>query len=156
MAGQVSFRQGTFSDTGLPGGSAQSVMSIDALLFAPSKPAAAAELARILIPGGRLVPTSWDYHSQPVGRPAQVTDHRPLLEQAGFDVLSYEETHAWRDRQRRTGQALFAAAAELAAESGSTAAQQRARISEMNASMATITRRVLVTAQRRHPNPRPT
>jgi hypothetical protein len=30
-----------------------------------------------------------------------------------------------------------------------TAAQQRARITEMNASMATITRRVLVTAERR-------
>src|ERR1700683_4100789 len=40
-------------------------------------------------------------------------------------------------------------AAELAAESGSTAAQQRARITEMNANVATITRRVLVTAQRR-------
>ena len=68
---------------------------------------------------------------------------------AGFDVLSYEETHAWHDRQQRTGQALLAAAVELAAESGSTAAQQRARITEMNANMATITRRVLVTAQRR-------
>jgi SAM-dependent methyltransferase len=149
MDGQASFRQGTFSDTGLPGGSAKAVMSIDALLFASSKPAAAAELARILTPGGRLVLTSWDYHSQPVGRPAQVTDHRPLLDQAGFDVLSYQETHAWRDRQQRTGQALLAAAAELAAESGITAARQRARITEMNANMATITRRVLVTAQRR-------
>ena len=148
MAGQASFRQGTFTDTGLPGGSAQAVMSIDALRFAPSKPAAAAELARILTPGGRLVLTSWDYHSQPAGRPAQITDHRLLLDQAGFDVLSYEETHAWRGRQQRTGQALLAAA-ELAAESGSTAALQRARITEMNANMATITRRFLVTAQRR-------
>lgn len=149
MAGQASFRQGTFSDTGLASGSAQAVMSIDALLFAPSKPAAAAELARILTPGGRLVLTSWDCHSQPARRPAQVTDHRPLLDQAGFDVLSYQETHAWRDRQQRTGQALLAAAAELAAESGSTAAQQRARITEMNANVATITRRILMTAQRR-------
>jgi hypothetical protein len=47
-AGQASFRRGTFTDTGLPGGS------------------------------------------------AQVTDHRPLLDQAGFDVFSYEETRAWR------------------------------------------------------------
>ena len=149
LAGQASFRPGTFSDTGLPAASAQAVMSIDALLFAPSKPAAAAELARILTPGGRLVLTSWDYHSQPAGRPAQVTDHRPLLDQAGFDVLSYQETHAWRDRQQRTGQAMLAAAAELAAESGSTAEQQRARITEMNATIATISRRVLVTAQLR-------
>jgi hypothetical protein len=37
MAGQASLRQGTFTGTGLPGGSAQAVMSIDALLFALSK-----------------------------------------------------------------------------------------------------------------------
>jgi hypothetical protein len=92
---------------------------------------------------------SWDCHRQPAGRPAQVADHRPLLDQAGFDVFSCEETSAWRDRQQRTGQALLAAAAELAAESGSTAAQHRARITEMNANMAAMTRRVLVTAQRR-------
>jgi SAM-dependent methyltransferase len=149
MAARASFRRGTFSDTGLPDSSAQAVMSIDALLFAPSKPAAAAELARILAPGGRLVLTSWDYHSQPIGRPAQVADHRPLLDQAGFDILGYQETHAWRDRQQRTGQALLAAAAELADESGGTADDLRARITEMNATLAAITRRVLVVAQRR-------
>jgi cyclopropane fatty-acyl-phospholipid synthase-like methyltransferase len=153
MADRASFRRGSFHDTRLPDGSAQAVMSIDALLFAPSKPAAAAELARILVPGGRLVMTSWDYHSQPAGRPAQIADHRPLLNQAGFDVLCYEETCAWRDRQQRTGQALLAAAAELAAEDGGTAAQRRARITEMNATLASITRRVLVIAQRRPTTP---
>jgi hypothetical protein len=50
----------------------------------------------------------------------------------------------------RTGQALLAAAAELAAESGGTAAQRRARITEMNPALASITRRVLLIAQRRH------
>jgi SAM-dependent methyltransferase len=155
LAGRASFRPGSFSDTRLPDSSARAVMSIDALLFAPSKPAAAAELARILVPGGRLVLTSWDYHSQPAGRPAQVADHRPLLDQAGFDVLGYEETPAWRDRQQRTGEALLAAAAELAAESGSTAAQQQARITEMNANLAATARRVLVIARRRPATPAP-
>jgi ubiquinone/menaquinone biosynthesis C-methylase UbiE len=149
IAGRASFRQGSFSDTGLPDCSAQAVMSVDALLFAPGKRAAAAELARILVPGGRLVLTSWDYHSQPAGRPAQVADHRPLLERAGFDVIGYEETEAWRDRQERTGQALLAAAEELAAESGDQAAQRRASIAEMNATLACVIRRVLVIAQRR-------
>jgi ubiquinone/menaquinone biosynthesis C-methylase UbiE len=148
MADRACFRRANFGDTGLPGRSVGAVMSIDALLFAPAKPAVAAELARIMLPGGRLVLTSWDYHSQPAGRPAQVADHRPLLAQAGFEVVGYEETEAWRDRQERTGQALLAAAAELAAESGGTAAQCRARISEMNASLASVIRRVLVIAQR--------
>ena len=69
IAGRASFRQGSFSDTGLPDCSAQAVMSVDALLFAPGKRAAAAELAPILVPGGRLVLTSWDYHSQPAAAP---------------------------------------------------------------------------------------
>jgi ubiquinone/menaquinone biosynthesis C-methylase UbiE len=149
LAGRASFRRGSFSDTGLPDCSAQAVMSIDALLFAPSKRDAAAELDRILVPGGRLVLTSWDYHTQPAGRPAQVTDHRPLLNQAGFDIVGYQETQSWRDRQRRTGQALLDAASELAAESGRTAGQQRARITEMNATLASMIRRVLVIAERR-------
>jgi SAM-dependent methyltransferase len=124
-------------------------MSVDALLFATDKRAATAELARILTPGGRLVLTSWDYHRQPAGRPPQVADHRPLLEQAGFDVLGYEETEAWRERQERTGRALLAAAAELAAESGGEVAQRRAGIAEMNATLDCIIRRVLVIARRR-------
>jgi len=148
MTRRASFRPGSFSDTGLPDACAQAVMSIDALLFAPSKPAAAAELARILVPGGRLVLTSWDYHSRPAGRPAQVADHRPLLDQAGFGILGYEETQAWRDRQQQTGEAMLAAAGQLAAESGGQAAQTRARIAEMNATLASVIRRVLVIAQR--------
>jgi ubiquinone/menaquinone biosynthesis C-methylase UbiE len=154
MTSRASFRRGSFSATGLPDACAQAVMSIDALLFAPSKPAAAAEFARILVPGGRLVLTSWDYHSQPAGRPAQVADHRALLDQAGFDVMGYEETQAWRDRQQQTGEALLAAARELAAESGGQAAQRRARIAEMNATLACVIRRVLVIARRRPRSPR--
>lgn len=45
--------------------------------------------------------------------------------------------------------ALLAAAHELAAESGGPAAYWRARIAEMNATLASVTRRVLVIAQRR-------
>ena len=149
MAGRARFHHASFDHTGLPSSSAHAVMSVDALLFAASKPAAAAELARIIVPGGRLVLTSWDYHTQPAGRPAQVADHRPLLVQAGFNVTSYQETDAWRDRQERTGQALLAAAAELAAENGEHAAERQARIAEMNATLACITRRVLIVAHRR-------
>jgi SAM-dependent methyltransferase len=148
MADLAEFRSGTFDNTGLPAGSAQAVMSIDALLFAPDKHAATTELARILAPGGRLMLTSWDYHSQPAGRPAQVSDHRPLLEEAGFDVIGYEETEAWRDRQERTGQALLTAAPELAAESGGEPDQHAARIAEMNATVTCMIRRVLITARR--------
>lgn len=51
--------------------------------------------------------------------------------------------------------ALLAAGHELAAESGGHAAHWRARIAEMNATLASVIRRVLVIAQRRPGNPGP-
>ena len=65
-------------------------MIVDAFLFAPDKKAAAAEIFRILRPGGRLVMTTWDYHRQPDDRPRQVADHRPLFRAAG--LISFRMT----------------------------------------------------------------
>ena len=96
-AGRRTYMRGEFEATGLDDASVDAVMSVDALLFTPSKQAAFVEFRRILRPGGRLVLTSWDYHSQPVGRPPQVPDHRPLAEAAGFDILAYDTTDRWRD-----------------------------------------------------------
>jgi SAM-dependent methyltransferase len=149
LGDRVEFRLGSFEDTGLSDGSAQAVMSVDALIFSPDKAAALAELARILVPGGRLVLTTWDYHSQPIGRPPQVADHRPLLDEAGFDLVSYEETEAWRERLERIDEALMAAFEELAAESGEDPEAVRADLAEKKATIACMTRRVLMIAERR-------
>jgi SAM-dependent methyltransferase len=124
-------------------------MSIDALLFAPDKAAAAVELARVLRPGGRLVVTTWDYHSQPAGRPAQVADHRPLLVDAGFDVLAYDDTPDWEQRQRAIDRLLLESVEELAAEQGAPVDEVRAGVEEMGATIDTMIRRVLLVAQRR-------
>src|SRR6266581_1205083 len=72
LADRAEFHPGSFQDTGLSEASVHAVTSIDALLFAPDKLAAIQELARILMPRGRLVVTTWDYWRQPVGRPPQV------------------------------------------------------------------------------------
>lgn len=109
------FQLGTFAETGLEDASCEAAMSVDALLFAPDKPAAFSEFARILVPGGRLLVTTWDFHGQPVNRPPQVSDHRPLLEAAGFDILAYDETPAWRERQTRTVELSLEHADELPA-----------------------------------------
>jgi hypothetical protein len=107
-------------------------MSVDALLFAPDRAAAASELRRIVRPGGRVMFTSWDYHSQPVGRPPQVNDHRPLLSDSGFDVLAYDETDDWQRRLAETAAGLMENVEELAAESGVDVAGVRASIEEMH------------------------
>jgi SAM-dependent methyltransferase len=124
------------------------MMSVDALLFTPEKAAATKELARVVRKGGRLVITTWDFHSQPQGRPPQVADHRPVLRAAGFDVLAYEETVDWRQRQLRTTDAMLAAIDELAAETGEARDELEAGLREMRANDATITARRLIVAER--------
>ena len=146
---RAEFREGSFESTGLPIGSVDSVITIDALLFTVDKAAAIRELRRVVRHGGRLVFTSWDYHRQPAGRPPQVEHHRPLLETSGFDVLAYEETQDWRRRIAETTAGLIENVEELAAESGDNIAETRTQLEEMEATIDAMTRRILVVAQAR-------
>jgi SAM-dependent methyltransferase len=148
---RAEFRVGSFESTGLAAGSMAGLVSIDALLFAPDKAAALAELRRVARPGARLVFTSWDYNEQPVGRPPQVDDHRPLLEAAGFAVLAYEETEDWRRRATDTVAGLLENVEELAAEREEDVEVVRGRLKEMRATIPAMRRRVMLIAQARRP-----
>ena len=140
--------EGSFDSLPLDDGEADAVMSIDSLLFAPDKPAAIAEMARVVRPGGCLVATTWDYHAQPVGRPPQVSDHRPLLADVGLHVEVYDETADWDQRQRAISERLLDSVDELADESGEDAAVLRKGIEEMAATQESMSRRVLIVARR--------
>jgi ubiquinone/menaquinone biosynthesis C-methylase UbiE len=146
---RAEFREGSFESTGLLEGSVDGVISVDALLFTVDKAAAFRELKRVVRHRGRLVFTSWDYHRQPAGRPPQVEDHRPLLTDAGFDVLAYEETDDWRRRIAETTAGLIENVEELAAESGDNITETKTQLEEMQATIDTMTRRILVVAQAR-------
>ena len=140
------FVVGSFESVPAPDDSFDAVMSIDAFLFAPDKRAAIREIARVLRPGGCLVFTSWDFRSQPSNRPPQVEDHRPLLAEADFEVLRYDETVDWVQRQRGTTTGLLASVSELAPAWGVTEAEARAALEEMDATMDHHLRRFIAVA----------
>lgn len=150
IGGRARFQRGDFANTDLDDGSVDAVMSVDAVTFALDKQRAFTEMARILVPGGRLAFTSWDYRRTPANRPPQVADHRPLLERAGFQVLAYEETADWKHRWQATSLGIIAHKADLAAELGEELATtvidglQR----QLDNQLPLATRRVLAIAER--------
>ncbi|GAB7036782.1 MULTISPECIES: class I SAM-dependent methyltransferase [Catenuloplanes] len=103
------FRQGSFTETGVPAGTATAVMSIDALWMVWNKPAALTEIHRILRPGGRFVFTTWE---------PSYLDHAKLLAKAGFQVSVREETPDWLDRQGAVYARVLASTEALERELG--------------------------------------
>lgn len=148
LGNSATYAEGSFDAIPADSASAQGVLSIDALLFAPDKQAAISDIARVLEPGGRLVATTWDYHTQPVNRPPQVEDHRPLLIEAGFRVDSYDETPQWLENHRTLDSLMLDSVDELAEESGEDPAEVRADIQEMSATVDAMLRRVLIVAEK--------
>lgn len=145
----ATYAEGSYESIPLDAGAARGVLGVDSLLFAPDKAAALEEIARVLAPGGRFVATTWDYHTQPVNRPPQVDDHRPLLIDAGFTVLAYDETPRWLENHRQLNTLLMAAVDELAEESGEDPEEIRAGLEEMAATVDVMLRRVLIVAEKR-------
>lgn len=84
------YRVGSFTDSGLESHRFDAALSIDSLWMVLDKPAAVAEVARLLKPGSRWVCTTWE--------PTYV-DHRALMESAGFRVLVIDEPSDWQRRQ---------------------------------------------------------
>lgn len=126
MGGRATFNQGTFEATGLESASADAAMSTDALQYVPDKSRALAEVARILRPGGRFAFISFELDPQHVsGVPFwqdPVPDYRPRLEQAGFEIVRYDQLPNWRDQVAAGYGAIVAHQETLVAELGEAAA----------------------------------
>lgn len=125
LVGRAEFRQGTFASTGLDGASVDAVMTADAFHYAPDKSEAIAEIARILRPGGRFALFAFELDPERVsGLPFwldPVSDYRPLLDRAGFDVERYDQVTDWSEQVTTTYEAILAGRAEIEAELGEAA-----------------------------------
>lgn len=153
LAGRATFRHGTFEHTNLADGTAGAVMSIDAFQYAPGKRAALAELARILLPGGRAGIVCFEVDPAAVaGLPVlgtdPVADYRPLMTAAGLTVEAYEETPAWAERVHAAFSAIVASSDTLTAEMGEPAAAAIITEALITLQMQPYPRRILAVASR--------
>ena len=116
------FQVGDITATGLPDASFDGAMSVDVLWAVPDKLAALEEAARILKPGARLAFTNWDRDLTPPGYLPPLADHRPLLEQAGFEIERYHVQPDAETKRRAVYEAVVAAEHNLVQEMGEEAA----------------------------------
>ena len=126
LSDRAEFARGSFEQTGLASVSADAVMTVDALQYAPDKTKALIEVARILRPGGRFAFVAFELDpSRVAGLPVwhhPVDDYRPLLAQTGFDTVSYDQIPNWREQVTAGFGAVVAEQERLEAELGQAAA----------------------------------
>lgn len=97
------FQVGDLAATGLPSGSVNAVICVDAIQFATHPPAAYAELRRVLASGGRVVLTCWEAQEPTDPRlpdRMRAVDTRHGLLNAGFVEVEVLERPAWRAAER--------------------------------------------------------
>ena len=126
MESQADFAVGSFERTGLATESADAVMTIDALQYAPDKAKAISETARILRHGGRFAFVAFELDVDRVAGLGlwedPVGDYRPLLEDSGFEIASYEQLPGWDDLVAAGFGAVVSEQDALVAEMGEAAA----------------------------------
>lgn len=122
LGDRAHFQVGDITATGLPDASFDGAMSVDVLWAVPDKLAALKEAARILKTGGRLAFTNWDRDRTPPGYLPPLPDHRPFLEQAGFEIETYQVQPEAETKRRAYYEAIVAAEHDLVQEMGEEAA----------------------------------
>lgn len=94
---------GDLAATGLRSGSADAVLCVDAIQFAPQPASAYRELARILASGGRAVLTDWEPVIPGDTRLPERLRHVDLeagLDGTGFGNVEVEDRSGWRAAER--------------------------------------------------------
>jgi ubiquinone/menaquinone biosynthesis C-methylase UbiE len=146
LADRARFVVGDLAATGLAAGSADAVVSIDALHFAADPTAACREVLRLLRPGGRLALTNWQARNPDdtqLPGPLRI-DWAETLRSAGFATVVVEARPEWHQRFTQ----VFQVALELGDpgdDAGLASLQEEA---QRNLPLADLADRVVATAIR--------
>ena len=113
--GRAEFRIGSLLATGLPTASADAVMCVDAVQFAEPPVAALREFRRLLVPGGRLVLSTWeatDPADEQVSERIRAVNLRRDLPAAGFVEVQVQDKPEWRAVEKAMWEEAVAATAD--------------------------------------------
>ena len=97
------FRVGDLAATGLDAGSADAVLCVDAIHFAPQLAAAYREIGRVLASGGRAVLTCWEpltWGDERLPERLRRVDLEAGLTAAGFGDVKVGDRPGWRAAER--------------------------------------------------------
>jgi SAM-dependent methyltransferase len=90
----ASFKAGDASSIPLPDGSVDAIVSVFAVIFAPDPRTAAAEMARVLAPTGRIILSAW----QPAGAVYEMNRVASETVMTALGVPAPQGGFAWHDR----------------------------------------------------------
>lgn len=111
-AGLAEFRVGTLLEAGLPAGTADGIMCVDAVQFAEPPLAALVEFRRLLAPGRRLVLSTWqatDPRDPRVSPRIRAVDLSRDLPAAGFLDVEVHDRPDWRTAEKAMWEEAVAA-----------------------------------------------
>jgi SAM-dependent methyltransferase len=147
LASKTRFVVADVTDSNLPAGSFDGLMSIDALMFVDAD-AAVKEMHRVLRRGAVVSLTSVESLGEPV-IPTLVPDHRPVFERHGFEIVAWEHPMMQMERSRALHRALLERSEALRSEVGSAAEELLAQAKEMLERREPRARPVFVVARRK-------
>jgi ubiquinone/menaquinone biosynthesis C-methylase UbiE len=122
VVGRAQFAVGDLTALPFADSSFDAAMSVDVLwMVPPNTLAALREIGRVSKPGARFVLTNWDRDLSPPGYPPPVSDHRSLLQEAGFAITTYEEVSNAESQRRAIYERYVASREALEQELGAAA-----------------------------------
>jgi SAM-dependent methyltransferase len=140
MSSRARFYVASATDTGLPAGGFDGVVSIDALWMVHDKLTAFGELARVLRPGGQLVFTAWEAARLP---------YAGFLRQTGFTDITKQEIPGSREREIAVHEAILRHREAITQELGNAAAEVLMAEAAHTPALLNENPRVIISAVRR-------